>query len=123
MSSTAHDTNLNMASQTVTGSLTSGNTVFELTLEEFKKVVKPDHVALFQTTTLETLLVQIDDLQETQNKKRRLLATARLKPTLEALRQLGKVVEVFANSSEYVAFVWVCTLLPVDSLCARHFFS
>lgn len=98
-----------MASQTVPAGGTTGNGLFERTLEKFKHDLKPKDVAIFRcTTTLKDLLAYIDQLQKSQSSQRRLQATARLKPTLEALNQLGKVVEAFANSSEFVAFVWVC---------------
>lgn len=56
---------------------------------------------------LEDLLKEINDLQARLLRQRRGKTLARLRPVLEAIDQLGKVVEVFGNSSEFVAFVWV----------------
>lgn len=104
LSSTFRDTRFDMASQPVQG----GFGVFERTLEKFKNDLKPGDADIFRCTTLKDVLADIEQLQKRQNSQRRLQAIAQLKPTLEALNQLGKVVKVFANSSEYVAFVWVC---------------
>ncbi|VBB81748.1 Putative protein of unknown function [Podospora comata] len=79
---------------------------FEQALEQFKKGLRPKHRSTFQTTTLPDLLAAIDKIQKEQHSSRRLQAVGRLKPTLEALNQLGKVVETFTNTSEFVAFVW-----------------
>ncbi|KAK3316036.1 hypothetical protein B0H66DRAFT_560170, partial [Apodospora peruviana] len=81
-------------------------TVFERVLDDFKTNLKPKDQANFKKTTMKDLLLEIDQVQKTQYSQRRLQASIRLKPTLEAITQLGKVVEVFANSSEFVAFVW-----------------
>ncbi len=85
----------------------SSPTAFEQALAEFKKELKPKQQAAFQKTTLPDLLAAIDNIQKDQHSTRRLQAIGRLKPTLEALNQLGKVVETFVNTSEIVAFVWV----------------
>lgn len=83
---------------------------FERALEAFKAdlvVKKKDHEQ-FKNTSLPDLLKQIEDLQRKQLSQRRGQNLARLKPFLEAMDQFGKVVEVFGNTSEIVAFIWVC---------------
>lgn len=82
--------------------------VFEKALNDFKKDLKPKDERLFRRATMRDLLDEIETIQKAQNSSRRLQAVGRLAPTLEALTQFGKVIEVFANSSEYVAFIWVC---------------
>jgi len=86
---------------------TPAPSAFEVALDKFKKELRPKHRTAFQKTTLDDLLVEIDKIQKDQHSTRRLQAIGRLKPTLEALNQLGKVVETFVNTSEIVAFVWV----------------
>lgn len=86
----------------------SGQGVFEKALSDFKKELKPKDENLFRHAKLADLLDEIDELQRDQNSSRRLQAIGRIKPTLEALTQLGKVIEVFVNGSEYVAYIWVC---------------
>jgi len=85
----------------------ASGTAFEQALANFKAELRPKHRSAFQNTTLPELLAEIDKVQVEQHAKRRLQAVGRLKPTLEALNQLGKVVETFVNTSEVVAFVWV----------------
>ena len=91
----------------VTMSTTPAPSAFEIALDKFKKELRPKHRTAFQKTTLDDLLAEIDKIQKDQHSTRRLQAIGRLKPTLEALNQLGKVVETFVNTSEIVAFVWV----------------
>lgn len=85
----------------------TSNSAFERALAEFKADLKPKHQIAFQNTTLPDLFAAVDKIQKDQHATRRLQAIGRLKPTLEALNQLGKVVEIFVNTSEFVAFVWV----------------
>jgi hypothetical protein len=85
----------------------SGGTAFEQGLANFKAELRPKQRSAFQNTTLPDLLAEINKVQEKQHATRRLQAVGRLKPTLEALNQLGKVVETFVNTSEIVAFIWV----------------
>jgi hypothetical protein len=96
--------------------LRSGGTAFEQALNDFNAELRPKHRSAFQNTTLPDLLAEIDKLQVDQHSKRRLQAIGRLKPTIEALNQLGKVVETFVNTSEVVAFVWVSPESP-SSFC------
>lgn len=80
---------------------------FERVLEEFKKGLKKRDQENFKITTFKELRKSIGDLQTKQHSQRRLQNLNRLKPFLEAIEQYGKVVEVFCNSNDIVAFVWV----------------
>jgi hypothetical protein len=80
---------------------------FERTLEEFKKDLKKRDLDNFRNTTLDGLKQCIGDLQTRQHSSRRLQNLNRLKPFIEAMEQYGKVVTIFVNSNEIVAFVWV----------------
>lgn len=85
----------------------SDSSAFHTALQHFKDGL--DHVEKesFKVVKLEDLLKEINDLQARLLRQRRGKNLARLRPFLEAIDQLGKVVEVFANSSEFVSFVWV----------------
>ena len=61
----------------------------------------------FTMTTIEDLQQAIGQLQKKQLTERRMQNMTRLKRFVEAIEQYGKVVEIFCNSSEFVAFVWV----------------
>jgi hypothetical protein len=80
---------------------------FERELEEFKKGLKKRDQENFKMATFKELEKSIGDLQTKQLSQRRLQNLNRLKPFLDAIEQYGKVVQVFCNSNEIVAFVWV----------------
>ncbi|RYP46658.1 hypothetical protein DL768_007171 [Monosporascus sp. mg162] len=80
---------------------------FELALETFKAGLKKNDRVKFTNVKLQDLLDEMDKIQNDQQPKRRAKNLARLKPFLEAMEQFGKVIEVFTNTSEMVAFVWV----------------
>jgi hypothetical protein len=89
----------------------AGNNVytplFEKTLEEFKKTLKKKDKENFKISTFADLEMSIGDLQAKQHSQRRQQALIRIKPFLEAMEQFGKIIEVFCNTSEFVAFIWV----------------
>lgn len=80
--------------------------LFRRVLDSFKKDLSRQEKQNFSFTDIKGLNLAIDDLQKKQHSQRRLQNLSRLKPFLEAMEQYGKVVEVFCNSSEFVAFVW-----------------
>lgn len=49
----------------------------------------------------------IDGMQKQQEKNGALRNLNRLRPFLDAMDQFGKVLDTFANSSEFVPFIWV----------------
>ena len=81
--------------------------IFERTLAAFKSNLKRRDQDKFKFTTLTEMHDAVADLQSKQHSSRRQQNLGRLKPFLEAVEQWGKVVDTFANSSEFVAFVWV----------------
>lgn len=83
------------------------SSAFHTALEQFKDGLDHSEKKTFGLVKLEDLLKEINDLQTQLLRQRRGKNLARLRPFLEAINQLGKVVEVFGNSSEFVAFVWV----------------
>lgn len=85
----------------------SDSSAFHTALQQFKDGLDYVEKESFKMVKLEDLLKEINDLQARLLRQRRGKNLARLRPFLEAINQLGKVVEVFANSSELVAFVWV----------------
>jgi hypothetical protein len=82
-------------------------TPFERALDEFKKDLKKRDQDNFKNTTLDGLKQCIGDLQKKQHSTRRLQNLNRLKPFIEAIEQYGRVITIFANSNDLVAFVWV----------------
>lgn len=86
---------------------TPSDSAFSTALQQFKDGLDHAEKQSFKLVKLEDLLGEISNLQARLLRQRRGKNLARLRPFLEAIDQLGKVVEVFANSSEFVAFVWV----------------
>jgi len=63
--------------------------------------------AEFQFVTIDDLRKAIDTIQEEQVKGRRLQNLTRIKPFLDLMEEYGKVIEVFLNTNNILAFVWV----------------
>src|SRR3569833_347223 len=83
------------------------NPEFEKALEDFKSGLKKKDRDQFGKATLPDLLKKVEDLQKAQHAKRRGQNLALLKPFIEAMEQFGKIVEIFTNASQFVAYVWV----------------
>lgn len=90
---------------------TTGNSQceFEIALEEFKKNAQlgPDEVKEFRFADLNSLRLTIKRIQTEQEAKRRMRNMKRLEPFLQTMEQYGHTVDVFVNTSEVLAFVWV----------------
>ena len=79
---------------------------FEVILADFKKNLTPGEVQDFQFVTLNDVRETALRIQKDQENLKTLMNMARLESFLEAMKQFGKVIEVFGNSSIFVAFVW-----------------
>jgi PAS domain-containing protein len=80
---------------------------FFLTLGRFKANLTERERTDFQSTTLNDLHVAIQGIQDRQALERRLQGMQRLERFLEAMKEYDKVIRIFVNSSEILAFVWV----------------
>ncbi|KAI1076452.1 hypothetical protein F5B20DRAFT_556101 [Whalleya microplaca] len=81
---------------------------FLTTLDHFKRTagLTVMEEKEFQMTSLEELRDCIKKIQQDQERKRRLMYMKRLDPFLRTMEQYGKVIEVFVNTSDVVAFIW-----------------
>ncbi|KAH7065669.1 hypothetical protein BKA63DRAFT_571819 [Paraphoma chrysanthemicola] len=81
---------------------------FTQALDDFKATagLSPDEIASFQLTTLHDLKRHVSAIQDDQRKKKKQQYMKRLGSFLDAMEQYGKVVEVFLNVSNFVAFIW-----------------
>lgn len=61
----------------------------------------------FQLTSLDDLKHQISIIQNDQRKSKNMRYLKRLGPFLDAMEQYGKIIEVFLNVSDIIAFIWV----------------
>lgn len=59
------------------------------------------------STTLPNLQRALGVMQKKQQASRSMKHLKRLQPFLDAMRQYSQVVDVFANTSDCVAFIWV----------------
>jgi hypothetical protein len=82
---------------------------FERAVAAFEKKADLDEVELadFQLTDLQSLHQAINGIQNQQTKDKKLMYMGRLKPFLDTMKDYGQVLEVFLNTSNFVAFVWV----------------
>jgi hypothetical protein len=80
---------------------------FRKALDDFQFSLAQNDRDLFKYTTLADLQRSILEIQAKHASERKTKNMARLNSFLEAMEQYGKVIEVFLNASEFVAFVWV----------------
>lgn len=86
--------------------MTSLEDSFRTTLSSFKKRLKPKEQDDFQFATLEDVRLEIVRIQAEQASQKEMMNMPRIQSFLEAMDQFGKVIEVFLNTSEFVAFIW-----------------
>jgi len=92
-------------------------TVFHKVLEQFKASISDNDREEFQFVTLDDLQAVIASIQEKQASEKKMRNLARLEKFLEAMDEYGKVIEIFLNNSQFIAFVWVS--LDPNFRCAR----
>lgn len=79
---------------------------FRKILSSFKTRLTQKELHDFQFTTLEDVRLEIARIQAEQASRKEMMNMPRIQSFLEAMDQLGKVIEVFLNSSDFVAFIW-----------------
>lgn len=97
-------------------SITPQRCEFLAVLDNFKMTARltKTEEAEFQMTSLEGLQDCIRAIQQDQEKKKRMMYMKRLDPFLQTMEQYGKVIDVFVNSSELLAFIWVSVSSPAS---------
>jgi hypothetical protein len=81
---------------------------FEQVLSQFTATLNAQQREDFKFTTLEDLRKETAAIQLKQSGSRRLMNLRRIEPFLEGMQQYATIIEVFLNTSKFVAFVWVC---------------
>jgi hypothetical protein len=79
---------------------------FEGILADFKQRLTQKELDSFQFVTLDDVRATALQIQREQDELKNMKNMARLQSFLEAMDQFGKVIEVFVNASNFVAFVW-----------------
>lgn len=80
---------------------------FERTLEAFKTKLSKAELENFRFTSLKDLHSTLENIQHEQITSRRMQNLRRIGGFLEGMEQYGKVIEVFVQTSQILAFVWV----------------
>ncbi|RYP40562.1 hypothetical protein DL767_001562 [Monosporascus sp. MG133] len=86
--------------------VSSSATAFQSALNQFKKSLTSQQRQEFAICTVNDVETAIETIQERLGSQRRMRNIAKLSKFVEAMTQLGKVVEVFLNVESTVAFVW-----------------
>lgn len=84
-------------------------TLFHLVLDEYKAKLSHTEKDQFKGATLEDLQIEIKKIQDEQASKKRLQGMRRLEGFLEGMKEYDKVISIFLNSNQILAFVWVRT--------------
>ncbi|KAJ5415724.1 hypothetical protein N7465_004419 [Penicillium sp. CMV-2018d] len=85
----------------------SQSSAFQHVLATFKAKVDPKMTSEFEMTTLVDLRRSLASIQRKHASERRVRNMGRLSRFLDAMEQYGKVIEVFLNATDILAFVWV----------------
>lgn len=84
----------------------SSEDIFLATLASFKKRLTPKEQDDFQFATLGEVRAVIASIQTEQEALKAMMNMTRIQSFLEGMEQFGKVIEVFLNASNFVAFIW-----------------
>ncbi|KAM5350993.1 hypothetical protein ACJ41O_003716 [Fusarium nematophilum] len=84
----------------------SSSTSFEKSLELFRKELSNDQLQEFNSANLKDLNDSIQDVQAKLGRDKRLCNFKRLEKFLSAMEHVEKLVTIFLNVHEVVAFVW-----------------
>jgi hypothetical protein len=84
---------------------------FRQALARFSTSLTAEEESDFKLSSLNDVYETIQDIQERHGSARQLRNLTRIQGFLEGMDQFGKVVEVFLNTSEVLAFVWVRTII------------
>ena len=79
---------------------------FQAALTKFQNHLTGKELTEFKATTYDGLCNEIALLQQEQESLKKMMNLSRIQSFIEAMDQFGKVVEIFLNVSDVVAFVW-----------------
>ena len=90
------------------------NEQFRRALDAFKKKagLTSEELQYFQCSSFDDVLTTLNTVQKEQSKKKTLVYMRRIDPFLKTIAEYGKVIEIFVNTSEILAFVWVSACPP-----------
>jgi hypothetical protein len=77
-----------------------------IALDKFVKDNPKENLTKFSKTSYSELCNSVKHIQRAQNERREMMNMTRIQSFLEAMEQFGKIVEVFLNVADLLAFVW-----------------
>lgn len=77
-----------------------------LAIKNFGARLTGEELAEFKSTTYEQLCSDLDRVLNEQESQMAMRNLSRIKSCLEAMHQFEKVIEIFLNVSDAVAFIW-----------------
>ncbi|KAF8459959.1 hypothetical protein BDZ91DRAFT_766642 [Kalaharituber pfeilii] len=80
--------------------------LFRDTLSNFQNSLSPVQGQGFANTALEALQRCIGDIQTEQVIMRNMRNINRIRPFIDVMQQYGKIIEVFLNVTNFLAFIW-----------------
>lgn len=98
-------------------------TAFQLALHKFKTSLSDNEKRQFGATTLHDLNIAIETIQQKQRSEKKLRAMGKLGRFLEGMKEYDKIVTVFLNTSELLAFVWVRIHHTVTRFCINSCYT
>jgi len=91
--------------------------IFEDALNEFKKGLSKKELAQFQCVDFKDVEETIKSIERDQKMKKKMQNIARIKPFIEGMRQYGEIIEVFLNTSNIIAYIWVSSQTVAITMC------
>lgn len=80
---------------------------FKRAIARFEKDVGPTRAQEFSNSSLHDVHLLMKQIQAEQEKRGELRYLKRIESFLEAMKELGKVIEVFTNTTVFLCYVWV----------------
>ena len=104
-------------------------TSFQTALTKFQNRLTGKDLLEFKATTYDKLCHEIALLQQEQESLKSMMNLSRIQSFIEAMDQFGKVIEIFLNVSDVVAFVWgpvkllLLVCIPIIMRTWRHYLT
>jgi hypothetical protein len=86
---------------------------FSWAMEKFHSKLTKEEKTVFRLTRQEDVVLAIHDIQVTLWSEKTLRAFAFLKPYLEAITEMGALVEAWSNLSDLVAVIWESLIMDL----------
>jgi len=86
------------------------NVRFETAIKDLQTVLTYSDATAFKSTTPEDVWKAVEEIQDSQRKRKSLRAMRRIEPFLKALEGYSEAIAVVCNGTLFVPWIWVCPL-------------